>query len=92
VYGSLKNYWSGKSGEQVPCPSFESDDSSSSSRTTATPSPLGSALNSSKANLGSQTDNHPGDDTDLCAEKKVQLLPEQCSSEICFSASIYSFC
>ncbi|KDR12010.1 synaptosomal-associated protein 29 [Zootermopsis nevadensis] len=61
VFGSLKNYLSGKSGEQVPGPSLKQpDDSSSSFGTTATSSPLASTVNSSKANLGSTNENHPG--------------------------------
>lgn len=61
VFGSLKNYLSGKSGEQIPGPSFKvSDDSSSTSRMIATPSRLTSHVENSRANLGSSAGDHAG--------------------------------
>ncbi|XP_069685369.1 synaptosomal-associated protein 29 [Periplaneta americana] len=61
VFGSLKNYLSGKSGEQPPAPSLkETDDSSISSGMVASSSPLAGSLDQSRANIGSPTENHPG--------------------------------
>jgi hypothetical protein len=72
VFGSLKNYLSGKSGEQIPGPSFKaSDNSSSTSRMIATPSRLTSHVENSRANLGSSAGDHPGDVTDLFVEEKL---------------------
>jgi hypothetical protein len=66
---------SGKSGEQASGSSFkDSDDSSSSSGMTAAPSPLASTLDPSRTNLGLPNENHPGDVTNLYANKKVHGL------------------
>jgi hypothetical protein len=74
VFGSLKNYLSGKSGEQIPGPSFkEPDSSSSTSGTTANPS-LISHVDNSRANLDSSAGNHPGDVTALFIEEKLNHL------------------
>jgi hypothetical protein len=75
VFGSLKNYLSGKSVEQSPGASFkESDSSSSTSGMTENPSRLSSHVENSRALLGSPAENHPGDVTDLFIEEKLHYL------------------
>jgi hypothetical protein len=83
VFGSLKNYLSGKSGEKAPGPSSRELDNSFGM--TATVSSLASTVSISRENVGSSTENHPGKVTDLCAEKKVYIFmasrvthPENC--------------
>lgn len=72
MFGSLKNYLSGKSGEQIPGPSFkESDSSSGTSRKMATPSRLASHVENSRANLSSTAGDHPGNVNDLFVEEKL---------------------
>lgn len=61
VFGSLKNYLSGKSGDQAPGPSFkESDSSSSNAGMTVAPSRLADTVDNSRGNIGSAMQNHPG--------------------------------
>lgn len=61
VFGSLKNYLSGKSGDPAPGPSFkESDSSSSNAGMTVSPSRLTDTLDSSRGNIGLAKENHPG--------------------------------
>jgi hypothetical protein len=72
VFGSLKNYLSGKSGEQIPGPSFkESDSSSSTSRKIATPNQLASHGENSRENLGTPAGDHSGNVNDLFVEEKL---------------------
>jgi hypothetical protein len=75
VFGSLKNYLSGKSGDQAPGPSFkESDSSSSTAGMTVAPSHLVGTLDPARANIGSPMENHPGDFADLYTGKKLHDL------------------
>jgi hypothetical protein len=75
VFGSLKNYLSGKSGDPAPGPSFkESDSSSSSAGMTVSPSRLTDTLDSSRGNIGLAKENHPGDPTDFFSEKQLHGL------------------
>jgi synaptosomal-associated protein 29 len=61
VFGSLKNYLSGKSGDPAPGPSFkESDSSSSNAGMTVAPGRLADTLDSSRGNIGLAKENHPG--------------------------------
>jgi hypothetical protein len=75
VFGSLKNYLSGKSGEQIPGRSFkESDSLSSTSSEIATPNRLASHVENSRANLGSPAGDHSGNVNDLFVEGKLRGL------------------
>lgn len=61
VFGSLKNYLSGKSGDAAPGPSSkESDSSSSNAGMTVAPSRLADTVDNSRGNIGSAMENHPG--------------------------------
>ncbi|GFG37036.1 hypothetical protein Cfor_05432 [Coptotermes formosanus] len=61
VFGSLKNYLSGKSGDQTPGPSFkESDSSSSNAGMMVAASRLVDTVDNSRGNIGSAMENHPG--------------------------------
>lgn len=75
MFGSFKNYLSGKSGERIPGPSFkDSDSSSSTSRKIETPNRLVSHVENSRDNLGSQARDHPGNVSDLFVEEKLRDL------------------
>ena len=75
MFGSLKNYLSGKSGEPAPGPSFkESDSSSSNAGMTVAPNQLADTLDSSRGNIGLAKENHPGDSTDFFTGKQLHGL------------------
>ncbi|KAJ9588260.1 hypothetical protein L9F63_018367 [Diploptera punctata] len=59
VFGSLKNYLSGKSGETLPAGQKETDGTSTSPGTSLS-SPLTKSIDATRANIGSPADNHPG--------------------------------
>lgn len=58
VFGSLKNYLSGKSGETLP--PGQKDTDSITALGTSTSSPLTKSIDATRANIGSPTENHPG--------------------------------
>ena len=75
MFGSLKNYLSGKSGDPAPGPSFkESDSSSSNAGKTVAPSRLADTLDSSRGSIGSSRENHPGDSIDFYTGKQLHGL------------------
>lgn len=75
MFGSLKNYLSGKSGDPAPGPSFkESDSSSSNDGMTVPPSRLADTVDTSRGNIGSARENHPGDSTDFYTGKQLHGL------------------
>lgn len=75
MFGSLKNYLSGKSGDPAPGPSSkESDSSSSNAGMTVAPSRLADTVDNSRGNIGPAMENHPGDSTDFYNGKQLHDL------------------
>ena len=75
MFGSLKNYLSGKSGDPAPGPSFkESDSSSSNAGMTVAPSRLADTVENSRGNVGSAMENHPGDSADFYTGQQLHGL------------------
>jgi hypothetical protein len=80
VFGSLKNYLSGKSGDQTPGPSFkESDSSSSNAGMMVAASRLVDTVDNSRGNIGSAMENHPGDFTDFYTGKQLRGFMTHCT-------------